>query len=210
MCFQKKILFLFIVISLNVTAQYDVKAYQDSLKKYEYLEEYFKNNKEYTDSSYAIYLSKKAPIDTFEVDSLGGFGFKPTSLIVSYKPSNYLKFYVGLGISENKQGNITSLSFHNYNGLKTCLLWEFHSNGNIYKIISYPQESLDTVKSFGQLATDKNQYYLKQFRKSGKMELSGKYMDGKKEGNWFYYDQEGILFKKEKYTANKRVSRISF
>ena len=207
---MQRLLYIILLLPFITKGQFDVKTFQDSLKTYDYLKEYFENNKEYTDSSYALYLSKKAPVDTFEVDTLGGFGFKPTSITVTYTPSEYLKFYVGLNISEDKKGNISGLSFHNYAGLKTCLSWEFHSNGNLYKIINYPQESLDTVKSFGKLATETEEYSFKQFRKSGSIELSGSYKNGKKEGNWFYFDKKGILFKKEKFKANKRISRVSF
>ena len=207
---MKNLLLILLLSPVLLLGQFDIKVYQDSLKNTAYLKEYFQNNKEYTDSSYALYLTKKAPIDSFEVDSTGGFGFKPTSLTISYDSVLYLKFYVGLSIKDDKNGNLEELSFHNHAGIKTALTWKFYKKGGIYKIIKYPEEKIDTVSHFGALVTEPTTYSFQQFRKSGSIELMGAYKDDVKDGNWFYFDKKGIMNRKEKFKDGKRVSKVSF
>ncbi len=197
-------------IALNSDAQFNLATYLDSLKSTIYLKDYFLKNDNYSDSSYAAYLSSVAPIDTFEIDTNEGFGFKPTRITVTYQKVDYLRFYVGLSKTRNKDKGINELSFHDHNGLKTALTWTFHSNGNIKEIIKYPEESLDTINDFGALKNPTETFSIKQFRKNGSIEFSGDYKNGEKSGNWFYFDKKGILYKKERYEKGKRVSRVSF
>ena len=60
------------------------------------MKDYFSKYSEYTDSNYVDYLSSFAELDSFEIDSNAGFGFKPTKITVIYKKLDYVKFYTGL------------------------------------------------------------------------------------------------------------------
>ena len=210
---MKKFFILFlnlICFSFLCVAQYTKKDFLDSLKNTVYLKDYFKKNIEYNDSSYAKYLNSFLPIDTFEIDSNNGFGFNPTSLSLSYQKSKYIKLYSGLGIKKGKKEKINTLFFYNYNGQKTALCWKFHENGNIEEIHYFKPELIDTAKNYGTLIPKLPSYRFKLFRKNGVMEITGNFSEGKKSGEWFYYNNKGLLFKKEKFNKNKRTSRVSF
>ena len=190
--------------------KYSKDAFMDSLKTTVYLKHYFEKHTEYTDSSYALYMNSILPIDTFEVDSNGGFGYNPTSIAVVYDSSTYLNFYCGLSVSKGKNNTIKELCFYNYNGQKTALSWTFYKNEKIEKVSYYLSEVMDTAKNPGKIISIKPSYSFRKFKKSGSLELSGVIKNGKKNGEWFYYDNKGILFKKETFKDNKRVSKVSF
>lgn len=206
--FMKIIIFVF--FSFYSEAQYTKNSFLDSLKSTDYLKDYFQKNTNYKDSTYAEYLSSFLPLDTFKVDSNSGFGFNPTSISISYRYSKYLNFYVGLGILKEKDGKIRELFFYNNNGQKTALNWTFYKNGNIEKVTHYQSELLDTVKYFGKISDEQINFIFKKFRKSGTLEMTGKVEGGKKSGEWFYYNNKGILFKKERFNKNKRIGKVSF
>lgn len=201
---------LFFCGSITLLGQFNKAVFIDSLKNTPYLKEYFSTNNTYSDSSFAEYMVTKANIDTFEIDSNGGFGFKPTGITITYKNAEFLKFYTGLEVTKGKNNRISELSFYNYGSQKTAHNWLFHSNGNIYKTITYKSKPLDSISNFGSLITESTTYSFKQFKKSGSIQLTGSYENGEKTGNWFYFDKNGILYKKEKYKANKRISKVSF
>ncbi len=212
---MKKHILLFtglICFSFCCFAQYKYSrvAFMDSLKTTVYLKHYFEKHTEYNDSSYALYMNSILPVDTFKIDSNGGFGYNPTSIAIVYNSSTYLNFYCGLSVSKGKNNTIRELCFYNYNGHKTALSWTFYKNKKIEKINYYLPELLDTVKHPGKISSKKPSYTFKKVRKSGRIELSGEIKNGKKHGEWFYYDNKGILFKKETFDSNKRVSKVSF
>ena len=191
-------------------AKYSKDAFMDSLKTAVYLKNYFEKHTEYNDSSYALYMNSILPIDTFEIDSNSGYGYNPTSIAIVYDSSSYLNFYCGLGVYKEKNNTIKELCFYNHNGQKTALSWRFYKNENIQKINYYLPELMDTAKHLGKVISKKPSYSFRKFRKSGSLELSGVIINGKKNGEWFYYDSKGILFKKETFNENKRVNKVSF
>lgn len=200
----------FTFFSFCCEAQYTKTSFLDSLKKTIYLKDYFEKHSIYKDSTYANYVCSFLPIDTFKIDSNSGFGFNPTSISICYQNSKYLNFYIGLGKLKWKNGKTRELIFYNYNGKKTALNWAFYKNEKIQKITYYKPELLDTVKQYGSMSNKQANFIFKKFRKSGILEITGEFHRGKKNGEWFYYDTKGILFKKEKFSNNKRISRLSF
>lgn len=207
-----KRLFVLLVnmICFYCEAQYTKNDFLDSLKNTIYLKDYFNKYEEYIDSNYALYINSCFPLDTFEVDSNSGFGYHPTSISISYNNSSYLKFYPGLCVLKGRNKQIKELAFYNYNGQKTGLRWTFYKNGSIEEINYFKPELIDTVNSYGKLFSNSPSYKFKKFKRSGNIELTGSYREGKKNGEWFYYDNKGILFKKEVFKDNYRTSRISF
>ena len=211
---MKRILILvtsLVFFSFCCAAQYTKSAFLDSLKNTVYLKDYFKNNYEYNDSCYAEYLNSILPLDTFEIDSNGGFGYNPTSIAISYnKDSVYLNFYCGLSITKGKNKKLRELSFLNCNGHKTALSWTFYKNRKIEKITYYKPELPNKIETYTKIFSVEPTYTFKKFKKHGTLELTGEFKNGKKDGEWFYYDSKGILFKKEKFSDDKRISKVSF
>jgi len=210
---MKSILILITIpfyFSFSCSAQYSKSAFLDSLKNTVFLKDYFQKNDEYNDSCYAEYLNSIFRLDSFEIDSNCGFGFNPTSIAVTYEDPVNLKFYCGLGVTKWDNKNLKELCFYNYNGQKTALSWTFYKNGNIETINYYEPESQGTLIQNNTFFSKQSVYTLKQFRKSGTLELTGEIKNKKKNGEWFYYNKKGILFKKEKFNNNSCISKISF
>lgn len=210
---MKRLLILFtslVCFSFCCPAQYSKSAFLDSLKSTMYLQDYFQKNAEYNDSCYAQYMSLIFPLDTFEIDSNGGFGYNPTSIAISYQNSSYLNFYCGLSVVKGKNKKLKELCFYNYNGQKTALSWTFYKNEKIEIINYYNPEIPDTVTLYGTIFSAPPSYTFKKYRKSGSLEFTGEIKKGKKNGEWFYYDSKGILFKKETFVENKIISKVSF
>ncbi len=210
----EKISLIFVVwfnlTSLNGFAQYTKEAFLDSLKNTKYLQGYFENNTNYNDSSYAEYLYSILPIDTFKVDSNSGFGFNPSSISILYSNSGNLNLYCGLSVVKGQNKKLKEITFYNHYGHKTALYWRFYNNGKIEIVHYYDDEFSDSSGVYGVFFSKKPSYRFTKYRKSGRLQLTGKYENGNKTGEWFYFDKKGILFKKEKYIDNKRVSQVSF
>lgn len=208
---MKKIIFFLILGCVQISnAQYNQASFLDSLKSCNYLKGYFSQVDEYTDSTFVDYMMEFAPIDTFEIDTNAGFGYKPTKISLSYESVDFLKFYTGLSISFFKDRSISQFSFYNYGSQKTCLEWTFHQNGKIKETIKYKSSNLDSVKDFGELINPAKQFQFDRYSKNGKIELSGEYEEDKKNGDWYYFNKKGFLHKKETYKKGKRISKISF
>tara|TARA_B100000614_G_scaffold256361_1_gene274769 strand:+ start:189 stop:818 length:630 start_codon:yes stop_codon:yes gene_type:complete len=195
--------------SFSCSAQYSKGTFLDSLKNTVFLKDYFQKNDEYNDSCYAEYLNSIFKIDSFEIDSNCGFGFNPTSIAVTYEDPPNLKFYCGLSVIKWDNKNLKELCFYDYYGQKTALSWTFYKNGKIETINYYKPVSQDKLRSKTFLSKQST-YSIKKFRKSGKLELTGEIINEKKNGEWFYYNKKGILFKKEKFNNNNRISKVGF
>ncbi len=208
---MKKLIFFLILSCVQISkAQYTKESFLDSLKSCNYLQPYFNNVDNYTDSSFIKYMTNLAEIDTFEIDTNAGFGYKPTKISFSYKNVDFLKFYTGLSISFFKDRSISGLSFYNYGSQKTAIEWTFYPNGKIKEKIKYKSTSVDSVKDFGKLISPVQEYQFDKFSKTGRIELSGAYKNKKKHGDWYYFNKKGFLYRKEMYKEGKRLSRISF
>ena len=88
--------------------------------------------------------------------------------------------------------------------------WTFYKNEKIEIINYYNPEIPDTVTLYGTIFSALPSYTFKKYRKSGSLEFTGEIKKGKKNGEWFYYDSKGILFKKETFVENKIISKVSF
>jgi len=206
--FLTPIIFLF---SLSLSfAQLNEDSFLDSLRSYDYMKDYFSKYSEYTDSNYVDYLSSFAELDSFEIDSNAGFGFKPTKITVIYKKLDYVKFYTGLHTSWFENQQISELAFYNFGSQKTALNWRFHPNGNLQSIIKFQPELMDTITRFGKIIEPNGNYSIMQFYKSGDIELTGEYKKGEKSGSWIYFDKKGAMYKTEIYKKGKRTSKLNF
>lgn len=207
---MKKLIFLLILSFAQISkAQYSKESFLDSLKSCDYLSSYFQKAEDYSDSSFINFMSELANIDTFEIDTNAGFGYKPTKISFSYQNVDFLKFYTGLSVTFFSDRSISGLSFYNYGSQKTCLEWKFHSNGKIKETIKYKTTNLDSVTNFGKLIDPNDQYQFNRYNKKGKIELSGEYSGSKKNGDWYYFTKKGLINRKETYDKGKRLSRIS-
>jgi antitoxin component YwqK of YwqJK toxin-antitoxin module len=202
---------IILLVSLGSSlAQLNENSFLDSLRSYEYTEDYFSKYTEYTDSNYVDYLSSFTELDTFEIDSNAGFGFNPTNITVIYKKLDYVKFYTGLHVSWFNEQQISELAFYNFGSQKTALNWKFHPNGNLQSIIKYQPVLMDTITQFGKLVEPNGNYNIMQFYKTGDIELTGEYKKGEKYGSWIYFDKKGFMYKTETYIKGKRTSKLNF
>lgn len=209
MRFQALLFFLCFGYTLTF-AQLNEASFIDSLKRCEYLKEYFSKYAEYSDSTYVNYLSTYAELDTFEIDTNAGFGFKPTKITLIYKKLNYIRFYTGLHVSRFENKQISELAFYNFASQKTGLSWTFHPNGNIKTITKYQPVSMDTITQFGQVLEPKGNYSIMQFYKTGNIELTGAYKGNEKSGSWIYFDKKGKMYRTENFKKGKRINKTNF
>lgn len=129
---------------------------------------------------------------------------------------NYLnKKKEGKWVFFDQQGKMISKEYY-IKGVKEGVSYLFYDKGNIAQVDTFVTGKKDGLqtryftdgKKKSEILFDHDQYHGKyiEYFPNGGFKVIGKYFEGKADGSWVYYHEDGEVHFKEEYSLGKRIS----
>ncbi|TAE86985.1 MAG: hypothetical protein EAY81_04835 [Bacteroidetes bacterium] len=95
-------------------------------------------------------------------------------------------------------------------GLKTIYLYQQPILSRLASIVRYTLLICSLSISLQCVAGEPLRKKHKTFYPNGKIKLKGQFKRGKKHGNWFYFNEKGMMVKRERYKAGELFTSYTY
>ena len=195
-------LYILIILPLFSFSQNDYESYKKELIKLDLLSDYFKNQDDFSNSTYLRYLQDNNLIElgtvTTRTDTIGFNSTESGYIFTPKKKDRILSKRIGIWTYKNKNGNITYYAFYASSGFAKGPNWWYRGDGTIKEKRFWDQSSNSKVSKDRDVIISKEYYSIK-FRKNGTKKREGLYLNGNKKGIWKMYNNKGKITKEIKY-----------